>query len=281
MHRLRDLFLWMLVLTACRVQADTLHLNPGNYVAVNGDVFPAFAWNSSSTYQQRNVDVKVTPSVAFSLTLINHDTAAHGFAVDGYTSGNLVPAGGSITLSLTLPQGVFIYYDDYQYPRYEAMGAAGMIVSGVSGDAAFFATLSEFESSWNAALATTPAVDFTQYEPDFFTVNGFSYPDIDADSTAHITGMVGDTIMLYVANTGRMVHSLHFHGYHLQLTQYSGNPAWVGRWKDTVPLKAHQTMSLMLVPDKPGMFPLHDHNSLALTARNYYPFGMRWMMEIQ
>jgi FtsP/CotA-like multicopper oxidase with cupredoxin domain len=278
---LRFLLLSILLLPFTVAQADTLHLNPGNYIAVNGDFFPAFAWNATSAYLQRNMDVQATPAVPLSLTLINHDTVTHGFAVDGYTSGNLIPAGGSITLSFTLPSGVFIYYDDYQYPRYEVMGAAGMIVSGLSPNASFFATLSEFQSSWNLALATALSVDFTQYTPDFFTVNGFSYPDIDNDSTAHITGMVGDTLMLYVANTGRMAHSLHFHGYHLQLTHYSGNPSWVGRWKDTVPLKAHQTMTLMLIPDKPGMFPLHDHNALSLTAKNMYPFGMRWMMEIQ
>jgi hypothetical protein len=263
------------------VKADTLYFNRGQFVSYTQDTIPAVAYNTVPSYNKRNAILIADPAMALDLVVINNDTATHGFAVKGITSGNIILPGASLTLSLTLPAGVYPYYDDYLYPRYSAMGAAGMIVSGVSGDKAFFWNLQSLQQSWNEDLAVGLPVDWTNHYPDFFTINGNSYPDTEMDSTAYITGNVGDTLMIYVANNSRIIHSLHFHGYHVRIVQYSQSSAWIGRIKDTVPIRSGETMTLELVPDKPGMFPVHDHELLAVTSKKWYPYGLRTMIEIQ
>jgi hypothetical protein len=41
-----------------------------------------------------------------------------------------------------------------------------------------------------------------------------------------------------------------------------------------------ESLVLELVPDKPGMFPVHDHNLMAVTGNRVYNNGMMIMMTI-
>jgi FtsP/CotA-like multicopper oxidase with cupredoxin domain len=112
-------------------------------------------------------------------------------------------------------------------------------------------------------------------------VNGRSYPNVESDSTSKIMGMVGDTIQIQVANTGQAVHSIHFHGYHFRVL-YSSKSAVHHDWiKDTMPMHPMHTMILELVPDKPGMYPVHDHNLISVTGGGIYPYGLMLMIDIQ
>ena len=119
------------------------------------------------------------------------------------------------------------------------------------------------------------------YYPDYFTVNGKSNPDINNDADARVIGGVGDTIRIYIANTGQSIHSMHFHGYHLRILYSSENVTHVDRSKDTFPIKSMETLVLELVPDKVGEYPVHDHNLVAVTGGGIYPNGMFLTMLIQ
>ena len=77
-----------------------------------------------------------------------------------------------------------------------------------------------------------------------------------------------------MANTGQSIHSMHFHGYHATILYSSKNQTHVGRSKDTFPIHSMQTLVLQIVPDKPGTYPVHDHNLVAVTGNNVYPNGM-------
>ena len=124
-------------------------------------------------------------------------------------------------------------------------------------------------------------VDWNAYRPDYFTINGRSFPDLQLDPTATILQNVGDTIFIFVANTGRAKHSLHFHGFHPEVI-YSSDP-WiqVGSAKDTWPMKPMSALLLQLVPDKLGRYSVHDHNLVAVSGGGVHPNGMFTIMEIQ
>ena len=101
------------------------------------------------------------------------------------------------------------------------------------------------------------------------------------DPIINIQGNVGDTIYLYITNTGNGMRSIHFHGYHGEITYSSKNPGNVGRSKDTFPIYPLEATIIRIVPDKPGMYPVHEHNLVAVTGNNYYPNGMFTLMNIQ
>ena len=145
----------------------------------------------------------------------------------------------------------------------------------------FFWNIKEHNVSWNQLILNGGNVDWTKYDPDYFTINGNSSPHINHDSLARISGDVGDSIMLYIANTGQSIHSLHFHGYHATIISSSLYPGHNGWLKDTFPIKPMETLILILVPDKPGEYPVHDHNLVATTGNGWYPNGMFTTMLIQ
>ena len=117
-------------------------------------------------------------------------------------------------------------------------------------------------------------MDLTNYRPNYFLINGLSNPKIDQDTLAKVRGNVGDTLQLFVLNSGNAVHSLHFHGYHVKVIYSSRSSEVVGWVKDTYALYKGEVVQLEIVPDKPGEYPVHDHNLVAITANNIYPKGM-------
>ena len=166
-------------------------------------------------------------------------------------------------------------------PRFTYLGLAGMITVASGNHARFKWNVKELRKEWTLEADTNPSMSWTNYYPDYFTVNGWSAPLINDDTTARVEGGVGDTILIYLGNTGRSVHSMHFHGYHAEILYSSKFPNHVGRSKDTFPMLPMETMVLRLVPDKTGEFPVHDHNLVAVSAGNYYPNGMFMTLLIQ
>ncbi len=137
----------------------------------------------------------------------------------------------------------------------------------------------EFESELHDG-GSVESIDPNAYNPDYFTINGLTKSQLPTDAASLVTGHVHDTIYIAIVNTGLSMHSMHFHGYHAQCVAAS-DAAVVGWDKDTWPVQSSGWVLLRLVPDKPGMYPVHDHNLIAVTGGGKYPNGMFTLMEIQ
>lgn len=260
-----------------------LYLNTGDFTAVDGAAFPYAAFNESPAFSMRNADIHLAPGDSLAVMLVNNDTVAHYFSVQGISGSLMVAAGDSGNASFYFPDaGTYIYADTQSTPGYAYLGAAGIVaVTDGSEDANFYWNVKTHDSSFNAQLLAGQFVDWAQYDPDYNTVNGLSKPDIEADSSAKIRGTVGEKILIHVANTGPGVHSMHFHGYHVRILYDSRGPKRLNWDKDTVPIRSMSSVTLELIPHQPGLFPVHDHNLTALTGNNYYPNGIFLMMEVQ
>jgi FtsP/CotA-like multicopper oxidase with cupredoxin domain len=77
-----------------------------------------------------------------------------------------------------------------------------------------------------------------------------------------------------------MAHSMHFHGYHVKILSSEKTPQMNGWIKDSFPVKTDDKVTILLVPDKDGMYPVHDHNLIATTNIGLYPGGMIVMLNI-
>lgn len=270
-------------LKAATVQ-KTLYLNAGMFTTENLSTFPALAFNSSSVFSQRPEVIRLLPWDILELKVINTDTLLHGFEVQGITSTNLTMSpGDSASLSITFPNfGLFLFFDNQNFPAYRYLGASGMIlVDPMPASPHFFWNVSEQQETWNLAIGAGQSVNWSQYKPTWYVLNGRGKPGILLDSTAMVTGNVGDTILISIANTGLSLHSIHFHGYHCKILYASEDASFIGREKDTFPFESMQTMILQLVPDKPGKYPVHDHNLIAVTGGNTYSNGIFLFLDIQ
>ena len=258
-----------------------LFLNAGNIVAVDSSQYPGYAFNETPNFVPQNAVVEANTGDTLIFIVTNTDTLLHGFAVKGISSTPLGPLDSLRDTIVFNTPGLFIYHDDSSYPTYTYLGAAGMIyISDPNTFGTFYWNFKEHEDAFNVALANGQSVSWNGYTPNYFTVNGRGKPDIPNDASAVVTGNVGDTIRILMVNTGRSVHSLHFHGYHCEIIYASQDNRWVGASKDSFPLKSMETMILQLVPDKPGQYPVHDHNLIAVSGGGIYPNGIFMMMYI-
>ena len=262
---------------------DTLYLNKGTMTTADASSFAYLAFNNSDVFDQENHRITLSIGDSLYLRVINTDSEVHGFDITNTTGYSAtIPAGDSATIACKFDElGIYIFHDNYNYPNNRYMGAAGMICVDDFADSKFYWNLKEHTESWNDSLNNGWTVNWMDYYPDQFSINGKNTPDINADVDARITGSVGETMRLYVANSGQSAHSLHFHGYHLEVIYSSKSSLQVGRSKDTFGVESMESMILELIPDKPGEYPVHDHNLVAVSASGIYPGGMFMTMLIE
>jgi len=274
-----SLFLGVTLTCAANNVQDTLYINRGTFIAVDGVSFSYLAFNGTPTFNQENKRVLNNVGDDLNLTIINTDSVTHGFTIKNFPGSNLILAGDTLTVSYTssVPSAT-IFYDhvaDYAY-----LGLGGMLIT-TNHTKNFFWNIKEHQQEWNDSIVNGGTMNWQLYEPDYFTINGKSNPDINTDTNARIAGTVGDTIHLYLVNTGKSIHSMHFHGYHSTILLSSKFPNQIGRIKDTFPVYGMEVLKLELIPDKPGEYPVHDHNLVAVTGGNIYPSGMFTTMLIE
>lgn len=270
--------------SSASVTNKSLYINRGVFTTVHKTTFPWVVFNTSSVFNQLNAVITLTTNDTLILKIINKDTVFHEFNIKGhagFSASGINPA-DSITDTLHFnTQGIYIYYDSYQYPKYRYLGAAGMIcINNSTTSKKFYWNIKEHQSSYNVKLAQNIPVNWNAYDPDYFTFNGMSYPDILDDTTnTWIHGVVGDTIQVALANTGQSAHAIHFHGYHCKII-YSANTNQIGWIKDTFPLKSMEAIVVEFIPDKKGYYTIHDHNLLTNTGADMYLRGMLSILTI-
>lgn len=277
---MRIWFLTLITLLGVQTWAGTayqrLFINAGPFTTVDSKTFAYRAFNTTTSFSQRNAVINVSLNDTLIYSIVNNDSVAHSFEVQGWNLNHgAVAAGDSIvdTVVCNLP-GTFLYYDDHDFPNNSYLGLSGILNVRNYAHAEFFWNVKEHRLDWNDSLVNNGTVTWSDYCPDYFTVNGESNPNIDLDPTARVVGNTGDTIIINIVNGARGVHSMHFHGYHCVVLYDSKKPANAGREKDTFPIHPHSSMRLQLVPDKPGIYPVHDHNLSATTGGGLYPNGM-------
>lgn len=275
------LLLWNASLAS--IVNKTLYINRGVYTTVSNTTFPWISFNATNVFDENNEKIILNVNDSLIVKIINNDTVIHGFNVK-YINGVshvINPTDSIIDTLFFSNEGLFIYYDNYQYPNNSYLGLTGMIaVLNPVYNHNFYWQIKEHQTQYSQILASGGSVNWQQYYPDYFTFNAKSYPDIMQDTTAIVKGNVGDTIRIYIINSGISSHSLHFHGYHCKVLFSSNSNMQVNSSKDTFPLKPMEAVILEMVPDKPGDYPVHDHNLQAATGGGSYPNGMLLVMTI-
>lgn len=241
----------------------------------DGGKIPYITFNFTEIYNSTNSRVELNLNDQLDLWVVNFDTTVHEFAIKGVTSVFSIPVGDSIfTSNIFNSAGAFIFYDPINFPDNAYLGLSGMIAVKDHSHASFFWNIKEHKDAWNNSITSGGTVNWSNYYPNYFTINGKSAPNINSDVDARVTGSVGDTLMIYVTNTGQSIHPLHFHGYHVDVMYSSKFPSHVGRSKDSEGVYSFEGSVFRLIPNQPGEYPVHDHNLVATTGGNIYPLGM-------
>jgi FtsP/CotA-like multicopper oxidase with cupredoxin domain len=119
---------------------------------------------------------------------------------------------------------------------------------------------------WDTHRDPADAAQMPQY--DYFVVNGkagHSVPDMIIPE--------GEIARVRLINAGFATHSLHLHGTHFVITHKDGYQLPLPQRADTLNIAPGETYDV-LIKGRDGVFPWHDHNSLAVTNAGVYPGGM-------
>ncbi|NND76632.1 MAG: multicopper oxidase domain-containing protein [Flavobacteriales bacterium] len=230
-------------------------------------------------FDLQNVVLRVGVNENVELLIANTDLIDHTFTIDGVVNQILPTSLTSIVNFQITEPGTYRYYSSIDQGR--LIGASGIIQVGYENETSFFWNLNDINSSLSHELSDgSQNVIPSEYDPDIFTINGFAFPSTVDDTTGYVVGSVGEEIIISILNSGNMEHVLHFHGYHVEILDAQIYTKQVGWLKDTFPLKKGDGLTVKLIPHQPGVFPVHDHNLIAVTNAGFYPGGMITQLNI-
>lgn len=259
---------------------DTLYLNRDTVVMGN-NLVNRCVLNNTSIFDKRNAHLDVEVGDLLELTIYNTDTVDHQFEVANLNTLGTIVAGGSATYS--------VFCDDFGTfgikatdPIGDLLGAFAVLRVGLQNEQAFIWNLWEINDQFshdvgNGLVTGLPST----YRPNTNIINGMVYPTTTTDPLTVVTGNVGDTLYISVVNSGNFTHTLHSHGFHVKIVQATLRVDRVNWVKDSNPILKDETLTLQLIPNKPGMYPVHDHNLVSVLTQNTYPGGMITMLNIQ
>ena len=234
--------------------------------------------NASADWSEQNAVIEREAGTASSLVIVNADSTSHQWALlHGVGIGITIESGDTVSVELpALPMGT--YRVGLIDGEGSGLGAQSMLQVGLQSDgdpALFHWNLGDWETDQMAAWSNGTEPDLTAaYVPNYFSINEQTYPTTLEDPNALVSVALGDTCWVAVANHGQMDHVLHFHGFHVEVLTSNLQPARIGWSKDTVPVKKGEGMTVQLVANQTGIYPVHDHNLIAVTNAGFYPGGM-------
>jgi len=195
---------------------------------------------------------------------------------------------GSYTYSFTAPAaGSYMYFDDFNGEISRAMGLSGPLVimpadgsnslysDGPAFSRQYTLVLNELDDRLNEAVYNGEPYNMADYEPNYFFVNGLSYPETAKDDDTLVAMSVGEDVALRFINTGLIVSPQHFHGYHVNVASHNRVPETTVIEKDTVVVDVGECVDVILPVAQPGVYPLHTHFVPGVTANGTYlnPYG--------
>lgn len=253
---------------------QTIFINKGETTVGTADVsFCAF--NSTDELNPYNEVINLPFEETLFLTVVNTDSLDHTFTIASIIeTDNNIPAGETVSFELDFPtEGTYHYYSDVPYGK--AIGANGILLVGMDDNPTFYWNLFDLNKDLTGELANTTVSGIeTPYQPELFLINGAHFPNTLDDPSALIEVQLNQEITIAVVNGGNMDHVMHFHGFHVEIVEASVQSSRTGWLKDSVVMKKGEALTLKLIPNQLGIYPVHDHNLIAVTNTGFYPGGM-------
>lgn len=233
-----------------------------------------------------------TEGTMVSLSITNQLAVAIEPGIKGLGRMITIAPGTSRTVTFPMPPAGSYLLQELRYDQVSGpLGMAAVVVSrpvsgnqflwngGPSFDREYILHYQDSDDRWNQDAAALNPPNTALYEPNYFTVNGLSYPDSDADPDTHISCQLGERILLRLSNSGNMRQAIHFHGYHVSIAARNNTPNTILPEKDTVEIKPGGTTDVILKVNQTGLFPVHPHSLTAVTSNGLYPYGQLTLIE--
>jgi FtsP/CotA-like multicopper oxidase with cupredoxin domain len=175
-----------------------------------------------------------------------------------------IEPGESFTYEFTAGQaGTYFYHSHDHVDRQQALGLYGALIvepRDASRDARYgyqHDAVIQLQEWLEREGYTYPAMLMEGGLPNFFTINGKSYPD-----TESIRMRVGEKVRVrFIGSNNNFVHPMHIHGGPFEIVETDGNPVPTGGrlLKDTINVGPGERWDVIWAARRPGKWLLHCH----------------------
>ena len=183
-------------------------------------------------------------------------------AQDGAGSVTQVPIapGSTFTYEWTVPNtpGTFFYHTHTNSDVQQTLGLYGALIidpkqPSVKYDAEYTVLLGEWTIN---SGKTYPSMDMEGLLPNYFTINGKSYPATDT-----VNVKVGQKVLLRFIGSGQFIHPMHLHGQPFKVIASDGFPIpdVAQLTKDVLLIGPGETYDVTFTARAPGKWLLHCH----------------------
>lgn len=194
-----------------------------------------------------------------------------------------IPPGGSFSYEFAVQQaGTFFYHSHTDVDRQQSLGLYGALLIEPKNAAHAIAADQELViqlQEWNEREGYTyPAMPMEGVMPNFFTINGKSYPSTE---TVHLK--VGQHLLVrFIGSQGAFIHPMHIHGGPFTVVATDGVPIpEAARYeKDTVNVGPGERYDVIWPAREPGKWLLHCHINHHTTNDNVEEEGGGGLMLI-
>lgn len=133
-------------------------------------------------------------------------------------------------------------------------------------------------SEWRMTDGQTfAAMPMGGMEPNYFTINGKSFP-----ATETITVKKGDLVRLRFITIGQFIHPMHLHGFPFKVVATDGHPVpeVAQLTKDTISVAPGERYDVEFIAAETGQWMLHCHILHHTTNNNVEPGGLMLMINV-
>jgi hypothetical protein len=267
--------IFLALISNCLSAQDTLWIVRGEWTHIPDSV-QAIRFNSSADWSGINATLSRASDESTSLVVVNTDSLSHTWKLHVDEEEEwAIEAFDTLTFEIpALPIGTYLFglTDEIGH----VLGASGQLQVGLGVEFPLFHwNLGDWSMQRMASANMGVPVAWEEpYVPEQFTINERTYPATVDDPEALVAMSLGDTCWISIANHGFMDHVFHFHGFHVTMVSSTHHPERVGWSKDTVPIRMGEGLVVQLVANQMGMYPVHNHNLIAVTNAGFYPGGM-------
>ncbi len=177
--------------------------------------------------------------------------------------------------------GTFFYHSHFEPDRQQALGLYGaLIIDPKDGPAYDYdkEVVIQLQEWLEKEGLTYPAMSMEGGLPNFFTLNGKSYP-----ATETIRMKVGEKLFVrFIGTHNNFVHPMHIHGGPFEIVETDGYPVPVGArlLKDTVNVGPGERYGVIWTAQRPGKWLMHCHIPHHTTNDNVEEHGGGGLMAV-
>lgn len=171
-----------------------------------------------------------------------------------------IKPGEMFTYEWTVPNtpGTFFYHTHFAADKQMTLGLyAPLIIESKTAQTSYDVEYTVLLGEWTIKEGKTyPAMELEGMLPNYFTINGHSFPSTDV-----INAKVGQKVLIRFIGSGQFAHPMHLHGQPFKIVATDGYPVPEAArlTKDTLLISPGERYDVEFTASAPGTWLLHCH----------------------